>query len=542
MAFVDPTQDPENPDENQSQVDQALQGTQNNLDKSDSSGQPPPDAGGGGAGGVVSSGTNASSSASPAAGKPSSSGSWVNLNSYLDANKDQGAQVGQTIAGSVNDLGNKAQTSVDTLGTNFNAAVQNNTVAQDQAAVNNAITGAQNLKAGQSLDDNTANAFNAQKNATYGGPTDVTGFDGYTDAQKNINTASTAVGQTGSEAGRNVLLQNQYKDASVNGYNQGENNLDQLLLENSPGAQAALQPLQSKWANLNNALGSTVTTGNAAAQQGIQTTAATAKAAADAATQAQGGYEANLSAQEKQQLAARDALIAKYQGQTTNSNFLTPDELAGSGGLTNGTDVYNTNLRNYINGTTPTIGSYANVDQYAQDAALSKLAGANGVLTDPSQASTANFGIFDKSLQPALADAATQYQKNLATPGTQIAPMKMPDGSTQDITHYFGDTGGNGISVINPWLINLSKQLGGSPQGASINDLQNKWIPGLQQIQDKVGPNPPGYGPTLYERMIAQIQSTITNFNQQQGVGTKIDQPLAAGGGVAHIRGPMIKR
>lgn len=543
MAFVDPSQDPSAQDDNKSQVDQALQGTQTQAQNQQADQvQTPPTTGAGGAG-VVSSGTGASASGSSGASSgaaPSKSGSWTNLNSYLEANADQGAGLGQTIAGSVDKLGNQAQGDIDSLGSGFGQAVQGATVNQDQNAVQGAIDSASNLKAGQNLDDNTLNAFNAQKNATYGGPTDVTAFNGYGNAVKSTNDAMTAANQTTSEAGRNTLLQGQFKNSSENGYTQGENNLDQLLLENSAGGKAALQPLAQKWGNLNNVLGNTVTTGNAAAQAGQTTTAATAKAAADAATKAQSGYESNLTTQEQQQLAARNALIAQYQAQTTNSNFLTPEQMA-SGGLKEGTQVYNTNLKNYINGTTPTVGGYANLDQYAQDAALSKLAGANGILTDPSQASTANFGIFDKSLQPALTDAAAQYQKNLATPGTQIAPMKMPDGSTQDINHFFGDTGGNGVSVISIPLQNLAKQLGGSPQGASINDLQNKWLPALQQLDAQQGGAAGNRGyKTLNEYMIEAIQKTISDFNIQQGVATKISQPLAPGGGVAHIRGPMV--
>lgn len=542
MAYVDPTQDPENQDENQSQVDQALAGTQNQPDKSDSttadSSTTPPATSGGGGSGIVSSGTQSSAGAAPAAsGKPTSSGSWVNLNSYLDANKDQGTDVGNTIAGSVDTLANTAQDSVNNLGSGFNQAVAQNTVNADSNAVQGAISGAQNLKDGQALDPDSLAAFNAQKNATYSGPTDVTAFAGYGDTNNAVNNANTAVQQTGSEAGRNTLLQNQYQNSSANGYNQGENNLDQLLLENSPGAQAALQPLQSKWANLNTALGDTVTAGNAAAQAGQATTAQTAQSAGDAATQAQQAYEQNLTSQEQQALAARNALISKYQGQTTLSNILTPDELAGSG-LTNGQDVYNTDLKNYINGTTPTVGSYANLDQYAQDSALSQLAGGAGILNDKTQAGTANMGIFDKSLTPALQQAADQYQKNLTTPGTQIAPMKMPDGSMQDINKYFGDTGANGVTVNNIPLQNLAKQLGGTPQGASISDLQNKWIPALQALDQQQGGMAGNRGyQTLNEVMIKAIQDTITAWNQQQGLGTMIGQPLAAGGNTAHVGG-----
>lgn len=532
MAFIDPTQDPENPDENQSQVDQALQGTQNQLDKSDSTILPPVNSGGGGGDGIVSSGTAASSAAPTGSGKPTSSGSWVNLNSYLDANKDQGAQVGQTIAGTVEDLGNKAQTSIDTLGTNFNAAVQNNSVKQDQDAVNNAISGAQGLKAGQSLDDNTFNAFQAQKNATYGGPTDVTGFDGYTDAQKNVNTASTAVGQTGSEAGRNVLLQNQYKNSSVNGYNQGENNLDQLLLENSPGAQEALHPLQSKWANLSNALGTTVSTGNAAAQTGAQSTAQTAQSAAKAAADAQAAYEASLNQTTQDQWAKTQELINQYKGQPLANN-MTPEQLAASG-LTLGQKVYNTNLQNYVNQSTPTAATNANLDQYAQDAALSKLAGVNGMLQDTSLAGTANMGMFDKSLAPALKDADDQYQKNYNSPGTQIPLMKMPDGSMQDINHFFGDMGANGVSVVSGPMQAIAKRLGGLPQGASPADLETKWLPALQEEAARW----PGNN-KLETTMIDAIQKALATAKENQGFNKVIAPPALTGTQtIAHPRSP----
>lgn len=333
---------------------------------------------GGGGSGVATPGSgNVGGSAQGAqakASKPSASGSWTNLQSYLDANADQGAQVGSQIAGTINQQGKSAQDSVDSAAKEFQSNVDANTVQADSDRVNQTLQQATGLKAGETMSDDDIAAFQKQANASYAGPTDFTASSGYGGAQHAISQAQDSIGETGSEAGRQVLLKNQYQNASTHGYNQGEQNLDQLLLENSQGGRAALEPLKDQWSGLSSILGNATTTENAAAQQAAATDQATAKAAQDALSGTNTKFQGGLN----------DALAAASQKNSAQYNQALSDLRAGKIthaeaqllGITAGNPIYNVDATQYLKaGSAPTLYNYATADQYAQAAALAKLAG-----------------------------------------------------------------------------------------------------------------------------------------------------------------------
>lgn len=380
MAFVDPTQDPESQNQNPSQVDQALNpsaAAQAQQQQQDAQSAPPTTSAGGGSGVVSGATGNAGGSAPTAATpKPSSSGSWTNIDSYLNANADQGAKVGTDIAGTINNQGAQAQNDIQNLGVNFKSAVDQNTVNQDPNAVSGAINAATSATANQGLTQDQIAAFNAQANASYSGPTDATSFNGYNQTQQDLNTAQQSAGETQSESGRDVLLNNQYQNASVNGYNQGENNLDQLLLQDSAGGQAALKPLAGQWGGLTSALNNTVTSGNSAAQAAQATDAATAAAARGAVGNQENTFQTNIGNELASENADRTALISRI-----NSGKLTDADLAALGV---GNSNWGVGLSNFATGTAPlTNANVTTQDQLAQYNALQQLTGTY----DPSAAS-----------------------------------------------------------------------------------------------------------------------------------------------------------
>ena len=290
--------------------------------------------------------------------------------------------MGQQIAGTVNNAATNAQSDVSSLGTNFNSAVNQGVVNQDQNAVNNAVNAATSATASQGLTPDQISAYQNQANANYSGPTDVTSYGGYAQAQQDINNANQLVGETQSEAGRGTLLNNQYANTSQYGYTPGENNLDQLLLQNSPTAQAALQPLANQWSGLTGVLNNTVTTGNQAAQQAAITDQGTAQAAQSALNTASQSFQNNLNTgltnlQNTNSAAWNDLQAAVASGS------ITPQEAAALNINVNDTNA--DSGHNYISpaamgtyftqGAAPTLASYANADQYAQAAALAQLAG-----------------------------------------------------------------------------------------------------------------------------------------------------------------------
>lgn len=511
MAYVDPTQDPSQQDENQSQTDQALnpQGSSSQSSQNQAT-DTPPSTSAGGAGVVSGGGGNVGGNAStpaPAAAKPSSSGSWTNLSSYLDANSDQAAQIGQQIAGTVNSEGNQAQNDVNSLNSNFNSAVNANTVSQDPKAVNAAIGDATSATASNPMiNPNDLSGFQAQANASYGGPTDVTGFNGYSQAQQDINTASNNANATQSEAGRDVLLNQQYAGASANGYNQGENNLDQLLLEDSPGAQSALQPLAQQWSGLGGALSNAVSTGNANATAASSTDQATSNAAEGALNTATQNFEnqinSGLQNLQSQDTNSYNQVLADIQnGQISSADYaalgIDPNAHNYLYQNTSATaqPVYTNDMANYLTqGAAPTLQSYATTDQYAQAAALAQLAGqsSSGYLApgSVSQAGTAetapaytfNGAQYNNDNQTAQSEYSTNQQNMLTklnngfvTPGG--SPFAFQYGSIPEavtdlnkyVSSYSGLPASNGYGALAIWakqqldLINQAQQASGFP-------------------------------------------------------------------------------
>lgn len=372
MSYEADTED----EDNASQVDENQQGgTGLGNGQAENKSQSQTDISLGGGGGVSTPGAPTAQTMGSSTGKPSSSGSWTNLQSYLDANQDQAGQLGSQVTGAVSSQADKAQNDITNASNDFQGQVDQNTVNQDQPSVDRAIADAQNAKAGGTYDPNELAAFQKQYGANYSGPTDFTQSAGYGQTQGDVNQALDSLNSVKSEAGRNVLLQNQF--GANGGYSPGEKSLDQLLLEGSPTNQAAFSGLQDQWSGLGTALSGATDTGNQYAQTAAQTSAATAKAAQDALTKAntdwQGGLNSQLSTAQQSYQSENDAIKAALTAGT-----LTHDQLAATG-LQGGMTTMGLDLSKYLSpGTNPTIYNAATADQYAQSQALAQLAGAGG--------------------------------------------------------------------------------------------------------------------------------------------------------------------
>jgi hypothetical protein len=415
MSYVDPTQNPQDPNA--------------------PNGQPPTTSGGGDAGIVTGGGVGGSSAASSGAAPsapatPSSSGSWTNLDSYLGANADQGGKVGGDIASNVSAQGSKAQGDIGNLNNSYNSAVDANTTNADQGVVDSSLAAA---KSGNALTPDQIGAFQKQSQASYNGPTDVTKDANYGQAQNDTSQAAQAVAQTQSESGRNVLLNNQYKNASQNGYNQGENNLDQMLLENSAGGQQALQPLAQQWGGLANSLSGSVTAGAQRAKDAQATDAATSANAMGAVNgreqQVIGDVNAAVPVAQQQYKdnykSLMDTINAAQTPVRTSENF--DQDTMQKLGLQSGDHLWNLDLSKYMNPYADTMFSQQNVangQQYAEYNALNQLAGTNNtLLNNPASAGTAPTTPFGQAnLQADIAASAQNWDKQQAT-GTFASPV-----------------------------------------------------------------------------------------------------------------------
>lgn len=183
----------------------------------------------------------------PASNK--SSGSFTNLNQYVEANKDQGAGLGGKIQQNVE---KSAQEGASALG----ESVKQYNQAQDAAGVNPENFSTEKVqsfaqkalsspsKVGQSDIDSFNEARTKSEALTSGkdtAPKTLTELNTYQDAKGKLQTTAEKAQSTGTEGGREQLLQETFKRPN---YTKGQSTFDQLLTQNVPGNKAKFESLR----------------------------------------------------------------------------------------------------------------------------------------------------------------------------------------------------------------------------------------------------------------------------------------------------------
>lgn len=262
----------------------------------------PPTLGSGGSGGLFGSGPPGGGASAGAAGgaaaappKSDSSGSWTNLNSYLNSNQDQAAPMANAVTGSVSNEAAGAQNSLNSDVQGYTDAVDAATTKEDPNLFNAVATDPTSLTAAQQQQ------FSGDVGAAYTAPT---AFAPSSTTENDYNTAAEDVTNAGFGAGQAALLQKQY-GSDPTGYNQGEANLDQMILGGSADSQNAFKDLNSNWSGIGNDLTNAAT---AAQNYNTAAQATTAQTATDAQN-VLGTDATNLAAQ-----VAADPAAAQLQG------------------------------------------------------------------------------------------------------------------------------------------------------------------------------------------------------------------------------------
>lgn len=291
-----------------------------------------------------------------------SSGNYANIQSYLDANKDQGDQMGQTIASNVESKANEAQQKVTDYGSKA-PSVQ----AYDPNEAYNNVT---------KLNDEQKNTYRTYKNTGgYSGPESYDKVDGYDDTQKIATEAATKAKNAGNEYGQQQLLKDQYARPN---YTAGENKLDQTLLQNSSGSRQALEGISQKYSGLDKLFQDTTTNvGNAINQ---------------ATTQAQANKQ-NIAQAEANQWNAMMSELQKRADETNLNNQKTiaqltddiekskngtiSENLMKMSGLKEGTRLFGLDPTKYFrpNNTQAGVNNVATADERAKYKALADLVG-----------------------------------------------------------------------------------------------------------------------------------------------------------------------
>ena len=103
----------------------------------------------------------------PTAQTPSKSGSFVNLQNYLDTNRNQATGMGTNVAKSMTERGEAAKTAVDTAKTTFGSNVTANTQTLNQDLLNKAVSAPTTF----TQSDSDKEAWDKMLSGTYTGPT-----------------------------------------------------------------------------------------------------------------------------------------------------------------------------------------------------------------------------------------------------------------------------------------------------------------------------------------------------------------------------------
>ena len=373
-----------------------------------------------------------------AAPKPvKNSGSWTNLNAYLDANKGNAEQMGATIAGKISDQGSKTQGLIDDSKTDFTAKADAGTISNLSNAQKDAedITKAARYNADNAqINDEQINRFKEVSNAQYKGPADLSFSDYYSDAQKNLNKSNEYKSNAQNDEGRFNLLQEFFNRPT---YSQGQKAFDNLLIQ---GNQDAKNNIQNSANSLNNLQGNwdaaNLFATDLANQRTLDSNAANAFARSyltsnrDARNSEVDADLSNIQNQWSNEYNDYNQLLSGYDG---GKLVLTPEQAAKLN-LTKGSGqgIYNllngVPASNYLDLEAFDANKVVSQDQFAQLAALDQLAnqfGANSIskFSDPNQAGTLNLtNNFDASRFGSSADQAdaafNTYAANTNVNGT----------------------------------------------------------------------------------------------------------------------------
>lgn len=241
--------------------------------------------------------------------KASSTG-WTNLQNYVSANKGAASRMAGDIAEGIGQTAQSATQAKQGLASNVRSDVAANTV-RDQGLINN-------LSSDPTKVDKEA--YQAQRDARYSGPTDVQSYNRYADVQRKIQGLGSQLQNTETEEGRRALLKQEYGRPD---YGYGAQTLDSFIIGASPESQEQIAAtkqqyggLADEWQKLQGQLGSEI-------QQGIQATEKTAADTRAAYDKIFGQYGFKVSEAEKRAddiNRQRDARLADLTGRISSGD------------------------------------------------------------------------------------------------------------------------------------------------------------------------------------------------------------------------------
>lgn len=316
----------------------------------------------------------------PQQGQGTRSGSFTNLQSYLDANESSkfGKQVADQVEGEI-DKSNQAQSEA---GSAFKQRADSNVIGLNQ----NLLQKVNSDPVSVASDPNQKSEFVKMRDAQYKGPKNfVDAEDIYSPVNQSVSEAKNSAEMAVDESGRKSLLDKYYgANAGRNDYTSGQKKLDNYLVQVDPNSRQYFQDAKEKsdqsvqkYNELTNVLGQY-------GQQKAQETANTRKATRDVIGLDENSNETGggaLGSSKNEIENAYRAALQRYKDdqQRATSQLQAKDidaDYAKRFGLSEGMRTWGYNPSNYLRvNAAPEKSSVATKDQAAKLQALYDLAG-----------------------------------------------------------------------------------------------------------------------------------------------------------------------
>lgn len=181
---------------------------------------------------------------------PTASGSFTNLNKYIEANKDQGAGLGSKVEQNVEKSANQGLSSLSSAQQEFGKAQEQAGVTPNinKEYVQSTIEKAQKSPAQVGEEDiknftTTAQKAQALEKGTDTAPKSLSEVKSYQTAKGQLEGATEKAGLTKTESGREQLLKESFARPD---YTKGQSSLDQLLTQNVDANRQRFNDLQNR--------------------------------------------------------------------------------------------------------------------------------------------------------------------------------------------------------------------------------------------------------------------------------------------------------
>ncbi|HEY8270748.1 MAG TPA: hypothetical protein VIG33_07645 [Pseudobdellovibrionaceae bacterium] len=428
--------------------------------------------------------------------KQKTSGNYTNIQSYLDANKEQGDTMGAKIAG---DVTSKADDATSKIG-----AYEAKAPSVQAYDPNEAISRATSLSDSEKAQYKTNKATGG-----YSGPQTADGIEGYQDANKAGTEAVAAIKNTGTERGQRELLKQTYNRPQ---YTAGENNLDQTLVQNSAGSKSRLEQIGPKYSKLSDYLS------GANAKVGNAVNAANSQAFAN--------KQAFIPAEQ----SARTALVSPIQARANQANQNNPayinrvlddasdnvisEETLKALGLNEGQDLFDMKLRDYVNQDWSPVG----IDNAATNDERNKYAALNALFDDPTMNQLTVDG---KAIEPVKLNKE-KFDKDLAAKKAEYNDAYTNQRGTIFNEKYMP----YGKGDVNQWIpgaLTDRRDL----STATASELENYWFPLLDQAHQQAAAagqaGAPG-GNSVYSWAKNAMQQSLNDWKNAYQVNRKINK------------------